>query len=134
MRMNRVKINRRGAALVEMAIVLALLMLLVFGIVDFGLMFRDYLALSQVAREAARCGALGGDASARINSWATKLGLDPALLKQSITTTGSSPGGEITVSLTYTYHTIVGDSFDLGGLWPLDPSINLKSTMVMRLE
>lgn len=112
----------------EMAIVLVLLMLLVIGIIDFGLIFKDYLALSQVAREAARCGALGGDASARVGTWATKLGLNQSFLLSNITTTGSSPGGEITVSLTYSHHTVAGGFLGLGH------SINLQSTMVMRLE
>ena len=38
--------NERGAALVEMALVTPLLVLLVFGILEFGLAFRDRLTVS----------------------------------------------------------------------------------------
>lgn len=37
-----------------------LLMLLLFGVIEFGLLFKDLLALNQCAREGARLAALGG--------------------------------------------------------------------------
>lgn len=51
--------NKRGAALVEFTIVLLILMVLVFGIIEFGLLIKDYLTLSHAAREGARSAALG---------------------------------------------------------------------------
>ena len=47
-----------GQALVEFAIVLPLLALLIFGIAQFGLLFRDYLAITDAARVAARAAAV----------------------------------------------------------------------------
>jgi Flp pilus assembly protein TadG len=56
--------RRKGQALVETAIVLPLLLLLVFGIVQFGILFRDYLALTDAvgagARQAAASRELAG--------------------------------------------------------------------------
>ncbi len=49
----------RGAAAVEMALVLPLLILLVFGILDAGRIFNAEIQLSGSAREAARAAALG---------------------------------------------------------------------------
>lgn len=49
----------RGAVAVEFAIVLSLLLVLVFGVIDFGRMFNAQITLSQVAREGARLEALG---------------------------------------------------------------------------
>ena len=49
----------RGAALVELTLVLPILTLLVFGMVEFGIAFNDNLALRQGVREAARQGAVG---------------------------------------------------------------------------
>src|SRR5947209_18265060 len=51
--------SRRGAALVEFAIVVPLLLLLVMGIMEFGMIMHDYIMLAQGAREGARTAALG---------------------------------------------------------------------------
>lgn len=51
--------DRRGAALIEFAIVSLLLFTLVFGIIEFGLMMRDFLTLNQAVREGVRSAALG---------------------------------------------------------------------------
>ena len=49
----------RGAAAVEMALVMPLLILMVMGIIDFGRIFNGEIQLSQAAREGARIAALG---------------------------------------------------------------------------
>jgi Flp pilus assembly protein TadG len=51
--------QNRGAALVEMVIVLPLLLLVVFGMIDFGLLIKDRVALNQAAREGARAASIG---------------------------------------------------------------------------
>ena len=48
-----------GASAVEMAIVLPVLVLLVFGIIDFGRMLTAEIQISQAAREGVRMAALG---------------------------------------------------------------------------
>lgn len=58
----------RGAAAVEFALVLPLLLLIVLGIIDFGRAYNMQIALSQGAREGVRVLALNGsttDATAR---------------------------------------------------------------------
>ena|GEM_PF-1328534 len=49
----------RGAAAVEMALVMPLLILMIMGIIDFGRIFNGEIQLSQAAREGARVAALG---------------------------------------------------------------------------
>lgn len=142
--------NKRGAAMVEMAIVVTLLLLLVFGIIDFGLMLKDYLALSQAAREGARSAAVGTNAaqvSSTINTWASKVGLTPSGHMQQVkleyvdpasgatSTLGDSgeyndapQGSEIVVKLVYRHDFIMGQFLGLGD------SISLGTTMVMRRE
>jgi hypothetical protein len=51
--------GRRGAALVEFVIVVPLLLLLVLGIMEFGMVMHDYIMLAQGAREGARTAAIG---------------------------------------------------------------------------
>lgn len=51
----------RGAALVEAAVVLPLLLLVVIAILELGLAFKDYLTVSYLSREGTRIGALAGD-------------------------------------------------------------------------
>ena len=54
------KRRERGAAMVEMAVVMPLLLLLVFGIIEFGLLFRERLTIASAASSAARTGATMG--------------------------------------------------------------------------
>lgn len=50
----------RGAALVELAMVLPLLLVVIAGIVDFGFAFQRYEVITNAAREGARLGSLSG--------------------------------------------------------------------------
>ncbi|MDH7576899.1 MAG: pilus assembly protein [Bacillota bacterium] len=50
----------RGQALLELALILPVLLLLVFGIIEFGRVFHGYLVVTQAAREGARVGVVGG--------------------------------------------------------------------------
>ena len=49
-----VVVNGGGATLVESALIMPILLLFVFGIFEFGFAFRDYLAVSNIVRDAAR--------------------------------------------------------------------------------
>ena len=49
--------RQRGATLVEMALVMSLLFMLVFGIMEFGRLFNVYHTMTNAAREGARFGA-----------------------------------------------------------------------------
>jgi len=46
--------NEKGASAVELALVLPILLMLLFGIFQFGLVFNSYLAVTHAAREGAR--------------------------------------------------------------------------------
>jgi len=51
--------SERGAAAVEMALVLPVLLLVVFGMMDFGRMLNAQITVNEAAREGARWAALG---------------------------------------------------------------------------
>jgi len=53
--------RQRGATIVEAAIVFPLLILILMGILEIGLAFKDYLTVSYISREGARVGALAGN-------------------------------------------------------------------------
>jgi Flp pilus assembly protein TadG len=52
-------IGQKGAAAVEFAIILPLLVILVFGTIDFGVMFYNKQVLTNASREGARAGITG---------------------------------------------------------------------------
>src|ERR1019366_8429131 len=85
----------RGAAAVEMALVLPMLLLVLFGLIDFGRGFNAQMQVTQAAREAVRVKALGGadsDANARVAAATGGLNTPPP----SITTSTPCPAGDIT--------------------------------------
>lgn len=51
--------GEKGASAVEFAIILPILVMLVFGIIQFGLVFNKYIAITHAAREGARLAAVG---------------------------------------------------------------------------
>ena len=80
---NTISRSRRGAALVEMAVVMMLLLMLVLGILEFGFMFRNYLTLNEVSRAGVRSASLGsttGVVSNHVQESANALGLNSQYL------------------------------------------------------
>jgi hypothetical protein len=128
--MRRARHGDRGAVAVEFALVLPVLVLILFGIVDFGRMLNAKITLTEAAREGARATALiDRDAGeARVED-ATADMEDPSALKADIDPCPASPSAEddATVSLTYPFHFLTPLSF-LGGS---DGTLNLTATSVM---
>jgi Flp pilus assembly protein TadG len=66
---------QKGAELIEFALVFPLLLLVVFGIMDFGMLFQRYEVLTNAAREGARIAVLPGyapaDVTARVTQYLT---------------------------------------------------------------
>jgi Flp pilus assembly protein TadG len=57
--------RERGAALLEFALVAPILLLLIFGAIEYGMFFKDYLTVSNTTRTGARvASAAGSDADA----------------------------------------------------------------------
>ena len=101
-----------GAAAVEMALVTPLLVLLLFGIIQYGMLFHTMQAASATARDAARTAAEGvsdcGPYSARVRAEAAETGIPTAPAAWKVTMTYDltpSPGntsGTVKVDLEYT--------------------------------
>lgn len=79
--------TEHGAELIEFAMTFPLLLLVVMGIIDFGLLFQQYEVLTNAAREGARVSVLPGygatDIQTRVNQYLQGTSLTPA----SVTTT-----------------------------------------------
>jgi Flp pilus assembly protein TadG len=87
--------SESGAELIEFGLTFPLLLLVVLGIMDFGLLFRDYEVITNAAREGARVAVLpnysSADATTRVNQYLTAAGLDPTLWNSSVGAPVSSP-------------------------------------------
>lgn len=102
--LRRLSQNRKGQALVEIALVLPILCLLLMGLVEFGRAFHAYLILSHASREGARAAALGqGDWEVQALVVGSAATLDPNSLQVSITPAeGARTRGEgVTVRTVY---------------------------------
>ena len=90
----------RGAALLEFVLVLPILVLLVFGVVEFG---RGYSARSTIvaaAREGARVAAVGtGDPVAAVRASAAHV--NELAINVNVSPSPCVPGDPVTVTLTY---------------------------------
>ncbi len=51
--------EEKGASSLEFALVMPLLVLIIFGIIQFGIVYNHYLAITHAAREGARLAAVG---------------------------------------------------------------------------
>jgi Flp pilus assembly protein TadG len=100
--------NERGQTMTEFALVVPVLLLVLFAIIQFGMIFKDYVTLTDAARAGARTGAvsrLSVNPSAvcvnQVNGAATTLNL------ANLTVTCTSPwtpGSDVTVSASYPYN------------------------------
>jgi len=90
-----------------MAIVLPLLLLILFGIIEFGRVMGAGIMVTHVARDGARYGVVGATDSEIINRIQTKSGAvlydpnDPSKLTIDIIRTGPARGGDIEVKVSY---------------------------------
>ena len=74
--------SEKGAELIEFALVFPMLLLVVLGIIDWGLVFSRYEVLFNAAREGARVSVLPGytdaDVVTRVDQYIQGIGLNPA--------------------------------------------------------
>jgi Flp pilus assembly protein TadG len=106
--------RQSGAAAVELALVLPILLVLVFGIVDFGRAYNAQISLTQAAREGARVRALGADAAATTTRVQLAAGFLPAA-SVSVGVGTACPANPsatdvatVTATYTFTYATPIG--------------------------
>jgi Flp pilus assembly protein TadG len=121
---------QNGQSMAEFALVLPLLALLLFGVIQFGIAFNNYITLTDAVRAGARKGAVGrhlsdpqGAVIAQVRTAATDL--KPADLAIDVQSSWQ-PGEEVRVEASYPY------SINLLGL--IVKSGRLKSVTTERVE
>src|SRR5258708_10347940 len=128
----------RGSVAVEFALLLPVLVLLIFGVIDFGRAINAQITLTQAAREGARLASLGYSTSAvttRAQSAAT--GLSPV----TVTVTSSCPAGAgvgvdavVTTSYPFSFITPVGAFAAMFGTASFGSTLALTATGEMPCE
>ncbi len=135
----RARRNEAGTSVVEMAIVLPLLLLLVFGIGEFGIAYTRWNSLTNAVREGARVGVVFRnpcDAATvetiienTVSTFAASAGVDGPSIVTTVTNPSGATGTQLTVSSTVPYNYIA-----VAALAGLAPTINLTAQTVMRNE
>ncbi len=101
--------NQQGQSMTEFALVLPILALLLFGVIQFGIVFNNYITLTDAVRAGARKGAVSrhlGDPPGAVEQRVRDAATD---LRQSDldVTVSADPGwtanAEVTVNATYPY-------------------------------
>lgn len=116
--------DERGAAMVELALVLPMLLLLVFGIVEFGRAYNAKIELTGAVREGARAVALRQTADPSATVAAAAPGLSPA---PTVTVLAGCPSGSTgNASVRATYPVVYAIPFFASGTW------TVSATGVMR--
>jgi Flp pilus assembly protein TadG len=136
--------RERGSVAVEFALLLPVLLLLIFGIIDFGRAINDQITLTQAAREGARLAALGYSTSAvttRAQSVTTANFLSPVTVTVTPLTSPACAAGagvgvdaKVTVTYTYTFITPVGAFAAMFGTASFGTTLALSATGEMPCE
>ena len=133
--------NQKGAALVEFAIVLPLLLVLVFGMIEFSIMFYDKAVITNASREGARTGIVY-DFPNRVTMGQIEDAVEEYARGRLISFGGANPepetdsnecinaGDSLTVNVSYEYSYLVLPSFITSLTGPLD----LTAVTTMRCE
>ena len=130
MQKNNIIRNENGQTMVEFALVLPVLVVLLFGIIQFGTAFNNYVSLTDAVRAGARVAAVSRQSSTPVADTVAKVMASATDINTSqINVTVNSTwvhGGDVTVQATYPY------SISLLGV--VVASGDLTSTTTERVE
>jgi Flp pilus assembly protein TadG len=128
----------RGTAAVEFALVLPVLLLIVFGLIDFGRALNAQISLTGAAREGARLAALGysdADVQSRVTAAAPSLsGVTATVVASCQPGAGPTANAQVNVSYTFSFITPVGAIAGLLGGSGLGAPLALTAQGVMPCE
>jgi len=135
--------DERGAALLEAAITVPIILLICVGIFEFGRAYQTWQVLTNAAREGARMAVIEGPTDAdvrnRVRDYVTGGGLSTLsdsniLLDRNVSLTGTATGSRVTVNYPFSFMVLnpvvrlVTPSSTVGG------DITMTASTVMRNE
>ena len=124
--------NCRGNAVVEMALVLPILLLMVFGITEFGRAWMTVNVMHTATREGARLAVVTGPNVTDVETRVTEVCTAAAITPTSITVSGPAqfdPARRVTVTVTANFVVIPGKVLSM-----FEPVIPLSASTTMRHE
>ena len=135
MSVQKTRRSESGASAVEFALLLPVLMMVLFGIIEFGLALYRQSILTNASREGARLGIVqsvpaitNAQINAAIDNYLTPAGITPGTVSRIIVAGGvTGTPVQVTLTLPYTYSV-------LPGLTSVAPLINLTARTEMRHE
>ena len=121
--------EERGASLVEFALIPPLLMLFVFGIIEFGGTYNNFVSLRNGVREGARLAVVNDQSNGDIlTETKQRIGLDASQTKVRVVLNGTHVGDTVTVCASYPAYNITGV------MRPFLGNRVVTSSVTMRLE
>lgn len=117
--------RQRGAAAVEFALIVPLLLSLVLGVIDFGIAFGQNISIQGAAREAARQGVTQGDVIASAGQARGSLDGTKLQVKFTVDSSAGAPG-VMAVCLRYPQTSLTGFF-----AWSLNGVFEAKAVMKM---
>ena len=123
--------KKRGQAMVEFALVLPIFILLLMGIMEFGMLFHQYLVVTSASREGARAAAVGGtDAEIMAVTSFAAASIDKGNLTTLVTPAIRVKGTAVTVSVT---NPVTINTPIIAEMFPANP-VSVSGATVMRME
>ena len=123
--------KKRGQAIVEFALILPVFILILLGIMEFGLVFHQYLVVTAASREGARVAALGGSDAETL----TMVNTSAASITAGQLTTTITPANRVkgqTVSVQVTNPVAIRAPL-IAQVFPQNP-FPVTGTTIMRVE
>lgn len=124
--------NEKGQSLIEFAILLPFLLLLLMGILEFGIMLNSYLTIHNSAREGARLGIVAAsdiEIKELITNISPNLNADNILVNITPSEGSRKSGDTITVDVIYNYQVTIPIISNI-----LHNVVVLKAQTSMRIE
>ena len=130
------RLNVRGAVAAEFALLLPVLLLILFGIIEFGMIMYGREVVTNASREGARAGIVqripavtAGEITTVATNYLTGTGISLAQVTIAVPASGGGTGTPVTVTATYRYQWLIPYITTLLGL-PAPLPIAMSTTML----